>query len=167
VLPRARRLAANPYAAALLLPAAHLWLFLGAPQTRLRGAVGWSRCWPGSLRRALVLVYELRALRHGPLELARMWLWRRAGGHVSLGRARWRARWPARSPLLVRVLRARRRRGGAAERAAHPRARDYAGPGLARRHGVGAAAMSRKRRALRAPRDVADRRRRAAARDAA
>ena len=30
--------AANPYAAALLLPAAHLWLFAAAPQTRL---VGW------------------------------------------------------------------------------------------------------------------------------
>ena len=32
--------AANPYAAALLLPAAHLWLFASAPQTRLVALVG-------------------------------------------------------------------------------------------------------------------------------
>ena len=62
----------NPYAAALLLPAAHLWLLLGVPQTRMRGAIAWlalgAACAPAEP------AYGARALRAGPLELARMWL---------------------------------------------------------------------------------------------
>ncbi len=122
---------ANPYAAALLLPAAHLWLFLGMPQTRLRGRSAWVALAAGLLAPLLVLAYELRALRAGPLELARTWLVATAGGHVSI--------WPALAlgalagclATLVRILRARRRIAAAApdER---PRTRgpaSYAGPG--------------------------------------
>ena len=38
----------NPYAAALLLPAAHVWLFAAAPGSRLRGWPGRPRWRPGS-----------------------------------------------------------------------------------------------------------------------
>ena len=114
----------NPYAAALLLPAAHLWLFLGVPQTRLRGRIAWIALAAGLLAPLLVLVYELRALRAGPLELARMWLVATAGGHVSvLVRARAR-----RAGGLLRHARPDPagappdRRGGAARAAAHARA---------------------------------------------
>ena len=52
---------ANPYAAALLLPAAHLWLFLGMPQTRLRGRIAWVGARGGLL--APLLGARLRAAR--------------------------------------------------------------------------------------------------------
>jgi len=122
---------ANPYAAALLLPAAHLWLFLGVPQTRLRGPLAWLALAAGLLAPLLVGVSELLALRLSPLELGRMWLVATAGGHVS-----------AWSPLaagalagcllvLVRTLLARRRLVDSAPMQ-RPRTRgpgSYAGPG--------------------------------------
>ena len=121
----------NPYAAALLLPAAHLWLFLGIPETRLRGWIAWAALAAGLLAPLLVLVYELRALRTGPLELGRMWLVATAGGHVSALSALALAALAGCLATLVRILRARHRIAAAApdER---PRTRGpatYAGPG--------------------------------------
>jgi hypothetical protein len=98
----------NPYAAALLLPAAHLWLFLGAPQTRMRGALGWLALAAGLLAPLLVLLYGMLALDAGPLELARMWLLATAGGHVSPWAAVALGALAGALALLVRVLRARR-----------------------------------------------------------
>jgi Peptidase family M28 len=122
---------ANPYAAALLLPAAHLWLFLGAPQTRLRGRVAWLALAAGLLAPLLVLAYELRALRTDPLELARVWLVAGAGGHVSAWTALAVGALAGCFATLVRILRARGRIAAAAP-VERPRTRGptgYAGPG--------------------------------------
>jgi hypothetical protein len=74
---------ANPYAAALLVPAAHLWLLAAMPGSRLRGAAAWAALAAGLLAPALVFVYEMAALGVGPPGLARTWLIAAAGGHVS------------------------------------------------------------------------------------
>jgi hypothetical protein len=74
---------ANPYAAALLVPAAHLWLFVGMPGSRLGRGWSWVALGGGLVLPALVLVHELAALDIGPAELARLWLIAAAGGHVS------------------------------------------------------------------------------------
>jgi len=122
---------ANPYAAALLLPAAHLWLLLGAPQTRMRGALGWIALGAGLVAPALVLVAECQALRIGPLELARLWLVATAGGHVSMWSALALGALCGCAAALVRVLLARRRIGAATpkERPSTRGPRTYAGPG--------------------------------------
>jgi hypothetical protein len=123
----------NPYAAALLLPAAHVWLFLGAPQTRLRGARGWAALLAGLLAPALVLLAEMDALRIGPLGLARLWLVATAGGHVSAWSALAVGALAGAVAALVRVLVARRRVGpDAPPDQERPRTRGpvtYAGPG--------------------------------------
>jgi hypothetical protein len=75
--------AANPYAAALLLPAAHLWLFAAAPQTRLVGWWGVAAIVAGLLPFLIVVVYYLRALGLDPLELAWMALLSAASGQLS------------------------------------------------------------------------------------
>jgi uncharacterized integral membrane protein len=121
----------NPYAAALLLPAAHLWLLLGSPQTRLRGPIAWVALAAGLLAPLLVLVYELSALGAGPLELARMWLVAAAGGHVSAFAALALGALAGCLAALVRILVARRRIATAAP-AQTRRTRGpagYAGPG--------------------------------------
>jgi len=122
---------ANPFAAALLVPAAHLWLFVGMPRTRLHGLLGWVALGAGLLAPLLVAVSELRALRVGPLELARMWLVATAGGHVSAWAALAVGALTGCVLALARVLVARRRLEAAAPEA-HSRMRGpgtYAGPG--------------------------------------
>ena len=122
----------NPYAAALLVPAAHLWLFLGAPQTRLRGAWGWVALAAGLLAPALVLVAEMDALRIGPLALTRMWLVATAGGHVSAWSALALGALVGATVTLVRILLARRKLVATAPPDERPRTRGpatYAGPG--------------------------------------
>jgi hypothetical protein len=122
----------NPYAAALLLPAAHLWLFLGAPQTRLRGVWGWLALAAGLLAPAFVLVAEMDALEIGPLGLARMWLIATAGGHVSAASAVFCGALAGCVAVLVRILVARRRIAAVAPPDEKPRTRGpatYAGPG--------------------------------------
>ena len=122
---------ANPYAAALLLPAAHLWLFLGMPQTRMRGAVGWVALLAGLVAPALVVVYGMLALDTGPLQLARMWLVATAGGHVSAWAALALGALTGAFVLLVRVLRDRRHlvRETPADKPMTRGPRTYAGPG--------------------------------------
>jgi hypothetical protein len=121
----------NPFAAAVLLPAAHLWLFLGAPQTRLRGALGWIALAGGLLLPLLIGGYELRALRVGPFELGRIWLVAVAGGHVTAWSAVAIGALTGCFAAIVRVLLARRRIDAAAP-VERPRTRgpaSYAGPG--------------------------------------
>jgi hypothetical protein len=122
---------ANPYAAALLLPAAHLWLFLGSPQTRLRGRWAWLALAAGLLLPLLVLLYEMRALRADPLELARTWLVATAGGHVSAWSALAVGALLVAAVTLVRVLLARRRIAAMtpAEKPTTRGPAGYAGPG--------------------------------------
>jgi len=121
----------NPFAAALLLPAAHLWLFLGAPETRLRGAFAWVALGLGMLAPLLAAFAELRALRVGPFELARMWLVATAGGHVSAWSALALGALVGSLAILVRVLLARRRiEAHAPEEPSRTRGpASYAGPG--------------------------------------
>ena len=79
----------------------------------------------------LVLLYEMVALRAGPLELARIWLVATAGGHVSLWSALAVGALCGCFATLVRVLRARSRIAAAAP-VERPRTRGpagYAGPG--------------------------------------
>ncbi len=122
---------ANPYAAALLLPAAHIWLFLGTPQTRMRGVLGWLALAAGLVAPLLLVVYGMRALDAGPLELARMWLLATAGGHVTAWAALAAGALTGAFLLLVRVVAARRH----VDRVSPPSQpqtrgpRTYAGPG--------------------------------------
>jgi hypothetical protein len=74
----------NPYAAALLLPAAHLWLFAAAPGTRLRGWAAGVAIGVGLLPLVIVALYYARALGLDPLELAWMLLLAAASGELSL-----------------------------------------------------------------------------------
>ena len=122
----------NPYAAALLLPAAHLWLFLGTPQTRLRGAWGWIALAAGLVPLALVLVAEMDALRLGPLGLARVWLIATAGGHVSAWATLVAGAIAGCVVVLAQVLLSRRHIAAVLPPEERPRTRgpvSYAGPG--------------------------------------
>ena len=73
----------NPYAAALLVPAAHLWLFAVAPEFRMRRAVGLAVVALGLAPLALLALGLARALGldlDGTVWLALLLV---AGGHVS------------------------------------------------------------------------------------
>ena len=141
----------NPYAAALLLPAAHLWLFLGAPQTRLRGALGWLALAAGLRRaRARARRRDARA-RVGPLELARLWLVATAGGHVSAWSALAVGALAGCVAALVRILLARRRIAAVApRRRGRARAGPATTPGRARSAAPSPRCAADMRRALRA-----------------
>jgi hypothetical protein len=123
--------AANPYAAALLLPAAHLWLFAAAPGTRLRGWAGVAAVAAGLLPFALAALYYARALGLDPLEQAWMMLLSAASGQLSLAVAVAAAAVLACLAGVLAVMRARRRVAAHAEpeplRTRGPAT--YAGPG--------------------------------------
>jgi hypothetical protein len=74
----------NPYTAALLLPAAHLWLFAAAPGTRLRGWAGAAAVAAGLLPFAFAALYYAVALALDPLELGWMALLSAASGQLSI-----------------------------------------------------------------------------------
>jgi hypothetical protein len=78
---------ANPYAAFLLLPAAHGFLLATCSARRLRGPFAWPVLAVALVPPLLVLVYEAVALRIGPLGLAELWLLAIAGGHVTVATA--------------------------------------------------------------------------------
>ncbi len=101
--------AANPYAAALLLPAAHLWLFAAAPQTRLVGWWGVAAIVAGLVPFLLVAVYFLRAFGLDPLELTWMALLSAASGELSVWVAIVAAVLLACLAALIAVMRTRRR----------------------------------------------------------
>jgi hypothetical protein len=74
----------NAYAAALLLPAAHVWLFLAAPGTRLRGWRASVAVAAGLLPALLAVLYWCLALGLGPLGLGWSTFLAVAGGHLTL-----------------------------------------------------------------------------------
>jgi hypothetical protein len=74
----------NPYAAALLLPAAHLWLFAGAPGSRLRGWAGVAAIAAGLAPFVFAALYYAFALGLDPLEFAWMAMLSAASGELSL-----------------------------------------------------------------------------------
>jgi hypothetical protein len=75
---------ANPYAAMVLVPAAHLWLLASAPGTHLRGAAGVLALALGLLAPALVVLHYASALDLGPGGTAWLLVLVTAGGHVSV-----------------------------------------------------------------------------------
>lgn len=121
----------NPYLAALLLPAAHLWLFAAAPGSRARGAWGVAMLLAGLVLPALAGFVDALVFASGPLGLAWLLLLGTAGGHVSAPTLLVVAGFVAALAGLVRILAVRRR----IEAAAPPdpiRTRgpvSYAGPG--------------------------------------
>ena len=99
----------------------------------------------GCCRSRFAALYYMRALALDPLELAWMTLLSAASGQLSVGgRRSWRRRCSPAWPALIAVMRTRRRVAANAEpeplRTRGPAS--YAGPGLARRHGVRPAAMT-------------------------
>ncbi|MGH2949985.1 MAG: hypothetical protein ACRDPC_27605, partial [Solirubrobacteraceae bacterium] len=99
----------NPYAAALLLPAAHLWLFAAAPGTRLRGWAGVAALVAGLVPPALVALHYAQAFRLGPLELVWTAVLGAASGQLSLAFAVAVAALLACLAGLICVMRTRRR----------------------------------------------------------
>jgi hypothetical protein len=122
---------ANPYLAALLLPAAHLWLFAGTPQGVLRGWPALAAVAVGLLAPLLVALYYGVALAAGPLDEAWLLGLGTAGGHVSVPTLLVAGAYAGALAGIVRVVTAQWRIG----RAAPPdpiRTRgpvSYAGPG--------------------------------------
>ena len=121
----------NPYAAALMLPAAHLWLLAAAPSSRLRGV--WAAL-PVALGVALPLLaaaHYVSALDLNPLSFAWLLALATADGHISVGTALAVSLWLGCLAGLLVVLRARRKVEAAAEperlRTRGPTS--YAGPG--------------------------------------
>jgi hypothetical protein len=74
----------NPYLAALLLPAAHAWLFAGSPHGRLRSWPAWLAVLAGVVLPLLVVAYYATAFGASPVEEAWLLLLGAAGGNVSL-----------------------------------------------------------------------------------
>jgi hypothetical protein len=121
----------NPFAAALLLPAAHLWLFAAAPSSRLRGV--WAAL-PVALGVALPLLAALHyvsALDLNPLSFAWLVALATANGHISIGTALAVSLWLGCLAGLLVVLRVKRKVEATAEperlRTRGPAS--YAGPG--------------------------------------
>jgi hypothetical protein len=73
----------NPWAAALFVPAAHLWLLFGAPELRLRRATGLAVVLAGVLPFVLLLLSAAGQLGMGPGEALWFCLLLVAGGHAS------------------------------------------------------------------------------------
>jgi hypothetical protein len=74
---------ANPYAAALLIPALHLWLFALAPDLRIAAAARLLVAALGALPVAVVAIALARALGLGGIDAAWELLLMTAGGHIS------------------------------------------------------------------------------------
>jgi hypothetical protein len=74
----------NPFAAALIVPALHFWLWVVAPDPRLRPALRVALIAGGFAAPVLVIVYYALALGLGPVALAWNAVLLVAGGHVGL-----------------------------------------------------------------------------------
>ena len=74
----------NPYAAALLVPALHVWLFALSPDLRMRPAVRLTAAALGVLPVAIVLIALARSLGLGAVDAVWELLLLTAGGHISL-----------------------------------------------------------------------------------
>jgi hypothetical protein len=99
----------NPYTAALLLPAAHLWLFAAAPGSRLRGWAGVAAVLAGLAPFALAALYYMVALAIDPLDMVWMSVLSAASGQLSPVVAVVAAALLACLAGLLTIMRARRR----------------------------------------------------------
>jgi hypothetical protein len=75
--------ASNPFAAALLVPALHFWLWIVAPDLRLRRPIALAMLLGGLAAPVLVIVYYAVVLGLNPIGLAWNGVLLIAGGHVS------------------------------------------------------------------------------------
>jgi hypothetical protein len=75
--------ATNPFAAALTLPALHLWMWILDAKIRLRRATALALVLAGLAAPALVIIFYAHALALGPVELLWNVLLLIAGGHVA------------------------------------------------------------------------------------
>jgi hypothetical protein len=74
---------ANPYAAAVLVPAAHLWMLAADPASRLRGPLAAGAFALGLALPLLVVAHYASALGLGPAGIAWLGVLMAAGGHVT------------------------------------------------------------------------------------
>jgi peptidase M28-like protein len=74
---------ANPYAAALLIPGLHIWLFALAPDLRMRRALRLSLVALGAVPAVVVAIALARALGLGVVDAAWELVLLTAGGHIS------------------------------------------------------------------------------------
>lgn len=72
----------NPYAAALALPAAHLWLWATAPDTGMRRVWALALIAAGLVPLVALALVDTRAFGYGPVEAVWSWVLLVAGGHV-------------------------------------------------------------------------------------
>ena len=115
----------NPYAAALLLPAAHLWLLAAAPGSRLRGPWAALPVALGVAPPLLALLHYATALDLNPLSLAWLLALATADGHIGSPPRSWprcgSAAWPGCSWSCACAAGSRRRPSPSARaRAARP-----------------------------------------------
>jgi hypothetical protein len=75
---------ANPYAAALMVPALHAWLLILAPGVRLRRGASIALLIVGLLPVLALVLADARSLGLGPLDSAWMALLLVAGGHIGV-----------------------------------------------------------------------------------
>jgi len=99
----------NPYAAALLVPAAHAWLLAGDGASRLRPPAALGLVAIGLLPLLALLLHDASALGLGPADGAWLAVLLAAGGHLGLGAAVLLALLAACLVRTVGVLRARGR----------------------------------------------------------
>ncbi len=121
----------NPYAASVLLPAAHIWLLTAAQRRRLPRAAAVAAVLSGFLLPAVVFVYFVRALDLSLPELGRLTFDLVAGGEMGFLDALALSLFAGAACALVAVLRSRRRpEPVAAPEPVRTRGpRSYAGPG--------------------------------------
>ena len=123
--------AVNPFAAALLVPAAHGWLFAAAPGTQTSSRVRFALVAIGLVLPLLMVVHYALALALGPLELAWLAVLITAGGHVTIVGAAILSLLAGCLVAVVAIVRTRRRvvRGAEPDPITTRGPIGYAGPG--------------------------------------
>lgn len=121
----------NPYAASVLLPATHLWLLVGAPESRLRGRLGWAVAALGLVAPALIVLGYVGAWSLGPVEAVWTAFGLVAGGVLGVGALVVACGFVAAAATTAIVLFKRRRASSQAppERLRTRGPGSYAGPG--------------------------------------
>jgi hypothetical protein len=139
----------NPYAAALLVPAAHAWLLASDPGIRLSRAGAFALVAVGVVAPLLVVLHDASALGLGPLDVSWLAVLVAAGGHLGVLAAAALALFAACAARTGALVVAR-------SRLPHPPTTSgtlppvlstrgpagYAGTGLPGRHGIGASPMT-------------------------
>ena len=123
----------NPYAAAVLLPAAHAWLLVTAPGPRLSRGLALTALAVGLAPALLIVLYYMDAFGLGPIEVVWMTFGLVAGGSLGWGAMLCAALFCASLCATVSILRVRRALADTPsvddDRLVTRGPRSYAGPG--------------------------------------